>query len=49
MSNSEDNQWRDFPDDHCENLKVSKSLGKQKWIKLPRTNTKQDLPDVSLA
>ena len=31
------------------NLKVAKSLGKSKWIKLPRTNTKQDLPDLSLA
>ena len=31
------------------NLKVAKSLGKPKWIKLPRTNTKQDLPDLSLA
>ena len=27
-----------------ENLKVTESLGKSKWIKLPRAYTKQDLP-----
>ena len=27
-----------------ENLKVAGSLGKPKWIKLPREYTKQDLP-----
>ena len=27
-----------------ENLKVAGSLGKPKWVKLPRAYTKQDLP-----
>ena len=27
-----------------ENLKVARSLGKPKWIKLPRTYTRQQLP-----